>query len=416
MASLRSWIGSILSLVVFFIVARLSRGLAAPTFVAITFACVYLWLLVLRVPELKAIQPAEPDEATQPPPKSSQDAEVSSSSAPVPKMQDREEGNKNSSDKGKALPTELPLSAEQGSAARENDTAVQPSSSSASQPAAEHKSDKKTAVVNEDKQQMGGHETGGQQPVDNEASSETLADVPVEEEKILHNEGESIGAQTREGAAKLDMGQSSGRTSGLPHDSDDESEDDDEEMNPDNEEDEHADAEKAQELKLEGNEFFKANKLHDAREAYSEALYLTPAADKKARSVLHANRAACLQKLSRWQDVVDDCKHAVDLDPTYAKAYLRRSAAYEAMEKWHDANEDLKKAIELDPTLKSKEYKRQSVLEHRAQVQFEKDKEEMMDKLKGFGNMVLGKFGMSTDNFKCEKDPDSGSYSIKFNQ
>lgn len=37
-------------------------------------------------------------------------------------------------------------------------------------------------------------------------------------------------------------------------------------------------------------------------------------------------------------------------------------------------------------------------------------------KLKDLGNTVLGKFGLSLDNFKAEKDPDTGSYSIKFQQ
>ena len=37
-------------------------------------------------------------------------------------------------------------------------------------------------------------------------------------------------------------------------------------------------------------------------------------------------------------------------------------------------------------------------------------------KLKDLGNTVLGKFGLSLDNFKAEKDPATGSYSIQFNQ
>ncbi len=35
-------------------------------------------------------------------------------------------------------------------------------------------------------------------------------------------------------------------------------------------------------------------------------------------------------------------------------------------------------------------------------------------KLKGFGNTILGKFGLSLDNFQMQKDPVSGSYSINF--
>ena len=37
-------------------------------------------------------------------------------------------------------------------------------------------------------------------------------------------------------------------------------------------------------------------------------------------------------------------------------------------------------------------------------------------KLKDLGNSVLGKFGMSLDNFKATKDPSTGAYSINFGQ
>lgn len=40
----------------------------------------------------------------------------------------------------------------------------------------------------------------------------------------------------------------------------------------------------------------------------------------------------------------------------------------------------------------------------------------MLGKLKEMGNWVLGKFGLSMDNFKAVKDPATGSYSISFQQ
>lgn len=35
-------------------------------------------------------------------------------------------------------------------------------------------------------------------------------------------------------------------------------------------------------------------------------------------------------------------------------------------------------------------------------------------KLKEMGNSILGRFGMSVDNFKAVKDPNTGSYSVSF--
>jgi len=40
----------------------------------------------------------------------------------------------------------------------------------------------------------------------------------------------------------------------------------------------------------------------------------------------------------------------------------------------------------------------------------------MLGKFKDLGNTLLGKFGMSLDNFKADKDPNTGGYSIKFQQ
>ena len=54
-------------------------------------------------------------------------------------------------------------------------------------------------------------------------------------------------------------------------------------------------------------------------------------------------------------------------------------------------------------------------LEREAKQEGEKEQEEMMGKLKDMGNSLLGKIGLSLDNFKTEQRAD-GSYNIAFNQ
>lgn len=44
---------------------------------------------------------------------------------------------------------------------------------------------------------------------------------------------------------------------------------------------------------------------------------------------------------------------------------------------------------------------------------FEKMKTEVLGNLKSFGNTILGKFGMSLDNFKLNQNPD-GTYNVNY--
>lgn len=57
-----------------------------------------------------------------------------------------------------------------------------------------------------------------------------------------------------------------------------------------------------------------------------------------------------------------------------------------------------------------------TTLVHYITPQFAKIKEfnVIAGKLKEMGNSILGRFGMSVDNFKTVKDPNTGSYSVQF--
>ncbi|XP_059442433.1 TPR repeat-containing thioredoxin TTL1 [Corylus avellana] len=84
-----------------------------------------------------------------------------------------------------------------------------------------------------------------------------------------------------------------------------------------------------------GNDLFKSERFTEACSAYGEGLRLDP-----SNSLLYCNRAACWFKLGLWERSVEDCNHALSIQPTYTKALLRRAASNSKLERWVDAVRD----------------------------------------------------------------------------
>ncbi|GMI89144.1 tetratricopeptide repeat 1 [Hibiscus trionum] len=171
----------------------------------------------------------------------------------------------------------------------------------------------------------------------------------------------------------------------------------------------------ANDAKMEGNKLFGDGQYEEALLQYDIALQVTadmPTA-VQIRSICHSNRAVCYLKLGRYDETIKECTKALELNPSYIKALVRRGEAHEKLEHFEEAISDMKKILELDP---SNHQARKTIyrLEPLAAEKREKMKEEMIGKLKELGNSVLGRFGMSVDNFKAVKDPNTGSYSISF--
>lgn len=171
----------------------------------------------------------------------------------------------------------------------------------------------------------------------------------------------------------------------------------------------------ANEAKLEGNKLFADSQYEEALLKYELALKVAPdiPASVELRSICHGNRAICFLKMGNYQDTIKECNRALELNSTYMKALVRRSEAHEKLENYEEALADNKKILELDPS-NNQAKKTILHLEPLAAEKREKMKEEMIGKLKEMGNSVLGRFGMSVDNFKAVKDPNTGSYSISF--
>lgn len=129
---------------------------------------------------------------------------------------------------------------------------------------------------------------------------------------------------------------------------------------------------------------------------------------------LYANAAACLMRLDApsLEEAVMMLSEALRHQPDYAKARLRRAECYYTLEKYPSALEDYDVYEKGGGQLCAEEREHKA----HAKVQQEQEVKKMMGDLKDLGNKFLGWFGLSTDNFKFDKDPNSGSYSMRFEQ
>ncbi|KAI9679391.1 MAG: hypothetical protein M1817_005413 [Caeruleum heppii] len=217
-----------------------------------------------------------------------------------------------------------------------------------------------------------------------------------------------------------------------------------------------------------------------ALESYNEALAHCPEYRFFDVAVLKANVAACLVKLERWgevEDVVGKCleglgreeggdgeevggksdegddkgsrameqsdeatditnltrpdtvkssiseKHTTqDIERIRIKALLRRAKARTQLGGWaklQGVDEDYATLLQI-PTLCHADRRFAEAERRRIAPRLEEAKSremaEMMGKLKELGNGILKPFGLSTDNFKMNKDESSGGYNMSFDQ
>ncbi|KAJ7900048.1 hypothetical protein B0H14DRAFT_2331670, partial [Mycena olivaceomarginata] len=218
----------------------------------------------------------------------------------------------------------------------------------------------------------------------------------------------------------------------------------------------------ADELKNEGNDHFRARRWDEALVAYRAGLGRVPKRQKpekqpenhseddadddptpsqgdltesspkeevpmtdeeiecaKARAVLNANIGACFVKLDDHKQAAEACTEALLDDPNYVKALQRRAASNEKINSWSSltaAQEDYTTLLKIlppsNPQIKEIE-RSQHLLKPRLEAAQKAETAEMLSKLKGMGNSILGNFGLSTDNFKFEPNG-QGGYSMNF--
>ncbi|WRT63859.1 uncharacterized protein IL334_000784 [Kwoniella shivajii] len=140
---------------------------------------------------------------------------------------------------------------------------------------------------------------------------------------------------------------------------------------------------------------------------------------KECTKNVWGNLAACYLALKKDKEAVEACTEALKIDPNYVKGLHRRATANERIGELSalvSAKDDytllqnlLPPSSPLNPSIR----RSLTNLPERIKVEEKKQMDEMMGKLKDLGNSLLGNFGLSTDNFKFEKQ-DNGGWGMNF--
>jgi tetratricopeptide (TPR) repeat protein len=176
-------------------------------------------------------------------------------------------------------------------------------------------------------------------------------------------------------------------------------------------------AQTASELKQKGNTLYSERKFDEALVAYAEAVETCPESYVKDRAIYYGNIAACHFEMGKNDEAVENCTKALELNEDYTKVRKRRALANEKLGTWNaleNAMEDLKKLKDssIEGSVEFKELMAHiRRVEPKMKAKQQQEVDEMLGKLKNLGNGILGKFGMSLDDFNMEKNADGG-YSL----
>ncbi|XP_034912260.1 uncharacterized protein [Populus alba] len=116
----------------------------------------------------------------------------------------------------------------------------------------------------------------------------------------------------------------------------------------------------ALELKQKGNGSYLTAEYASALESYSQALRVAPMdavdMDKNLVATLFLNRASLFHKIGFLTESLRDCKRAIQISPTYAKAWYRRGKANVDLGNFKDAVNDFNNAKSFELSLDGKRH------------------------------------------------------------
>ena len=126
-----------------------------------------------------------------------------------------------------------------------------------------------------------------------------------------------------------------------------------------------------------------------------------------------SNLSICFKKLGDWTNTINYSSQALEVDPEFEKALVNRADAYYQSNNYEKGLEDYKLLKERKSQFANPG--RLDICQQKVDEEFEKKKQQVFGQLKNLGNTILGKFGMSLDNFKLNPQQ-GGGYNISFQQ
>ncbi|KAI7982545.1 E3 ubiquitin-protein ligase CHIP [Camellia lanceoleosa] len=107
----------------------------------------------------------------------------------------------------------------------------------------------------------------------------------------------------------------------------------------------------AEQLRQDGNTYFKKDRFGAAIDAYTEAITLCPNVP-----VYWTNRALCHRKRNDWTKVEEDCRRAIQLDNNSVKAHYMLGLALLQKEEYAEGIKELERALDLGRGANPKSY------------------------------------------------------------
>ncbi|KAJ0045828.1 hypothetical protein Pint_05245 [Pistacia integerrima] len=112
------------------------------------------------------------------------------------------------------------------------------------------------------------------------------------------------------------------------------------------------------ELKQKGNQCYLSGDFANALSSYTQALRIAPIdsneKDRNLVATLYVNRASLLQKMDCLVECLRDCNRALQISPSYAKAWYRRGKVNASLGNYEDAAQDLTIAKDMESSVGGK--------------------------------------------------------------